>query len=199
MFENIQDQPSPFTRFFRSLQFKLLAVLLLLGAVVAVIAVGLWGSPYFAIWNMKRAAQNRDAATFCAYIDFPLLRDNLKAELNAKMLFEMNKDEKLKGNPFSGLAALAGPAMINNMIDGYVTPAAIERAFKEEAKPKDQNLATETFNKDFLTREDMSVSTNYDSFSEFHVVIGEPNQKRSILVFERRTLIDWQLVGMKLD
>jgi hypothetical protein len=36
---------------------------------------------------------------FVLIIDFPVLPENLKAELNAKMLFEMNKDDKLKNNP----------------------------------------------------------------------------------------------------
>lgn len=199
MFEQIQERPSAFGRFFQSDQFRIVAAIIMTSAVVLAVAFGFWATPYYAIWCMRSAAQNRDAAKFCSYIDFPLLRENLKGELNAKMLYEMGKNQNLKDNPFSGLAALAGPAMINNMVDGYVTPAAIERAFKEEGKPKDENVATQTFNKNFLNQRDLSFTSEYNSFNVFHILVTDTNKKTTTLVFERRALVSWQLVGMKLD
>ena len=199
MFEHIQEKPSLVSRLLKSRRFQIVCVIAMLGAVLLALLVAFWATPYYSVWSMKRAAQNRDATTFSSYIDFPRLRESLKAELNAKMLFDMKNNKELKDNPFSGLALLAAPTMINNIIDGYVTPAAIERGFKEELKLKDQNVATETFNKDFLTKDGISVDSAYQSSDEFHVIVTGPEQKQNRLVFERRSLFWWQLVGMKLD
>ena len=114
------------------------------------------------------------------------------------MLFEMQKDDKLKNNPFAGLATAAAPTMINNMIDGFVTPAAIERGFKQETpSEKDKNVAAQTLNKDFLSEEKGKVETSYKSLNEFQITFI-PNEGDPVhFIFERRSLIYWQLAGMK--
>ncbi|MGQ0762681.1 MAG: DUF2939 domain-containing protein [Acidobacteriota bacterium] len=180
------------------------------GAVLLVMAVvGVWFyfTPHLALLNMRSAAQNRDAKTFCSYIDFPVLKENLKSELNAKMLEEMSKDQKMKDNPYSGLAFAIAPAMINNMIDAYVSPAAIEKAFRgdfESSKSSSQDtkapvVTTQTFNKDFVSEEKGSVSTGYESFNEFAISYKPKTGNGSKLILERRGLWGWKLVNIKLD
>ncbi len=102
----------------------------LISFLLTVFAVYVIASPYSSLWSMKSAAENKDAETFSSYIDFPKLRENLKAELNAKMLENVAKDDGLKDNPFSGLALAAAPMMINNMVDAFVSPQGIEKLFK---------------------------------------------------------------------
>ena len=178
-----------------------------LGAVFAiVIAVWFYFTPYLALMGMRSAAQNRDAKTFCTYIDFPVLRDNLKSELNTKMLAEMNKDQRLRDNPFSGLALVMGPAIINNMIDGYVSPAGVERLFKGDYDQNSRSqsgqppaVATQTFNPDFVSKEKGAVITGYDSFNEFVVGYKPLSGTGSKLIFERRGLWNWKLVNIKMD
>ena len=202
MFESqVESESSLFTRLmsFRA-SWKLLSLLL---AGLFSIALVVWFilTPFITLWSMRNAAYNRDATTFCSYIDFPVFRENLKAELNARMLFELNKDEKLKSNPFSGLATLAGPAIINSMVDGYVTPAAIERMFRgEKPQPGSQsNFATQTFTKDFLSDENGEVTSAYKSFNEFQIAYKPKDGGGMVLVFERRALISWQLVAIKFQ
>lgn len=176
-----------------------------LGFFCALVGFGLvtafYATPYYALWSMKSAAENKDAQKFCSFIDFPVLRENLKAELSAKVLFDMKNNEEMKNNPFAGLATVAAPAMINNMIDGYVTPAAIERAFKQDTIPnKEKNIASQTLNKDFLNEEKGNVKSGYKNFNEFQIAFS-PNQggQLVVIIFERRSLIYWQLTKLKVD
>lgn len=135
MFEHIQERPSLFSRLLYSRRVRLVLWAVVIWSIAMAILLAAWATPYYSIWSMKTAAQNRDAEKFCSFIDLPLLRENLKAELNAKMLYEMGKDQKLKDNPFAGLAAIAAPAMINNMIDGYLTPSDPTKRPRRETRP----------------------------------------------------------------
>jgi hypothetical protein len=168
-----------------------------------VVAFGVWFylTPYLAVWNMRTAAVNRDAQTFCSYIDFPVFKENLKSELNAKMLVNMQQDQTLKDNPFSGLALTVVPTIVNNMVDAYISPAGIERLFKEGARQAEQtqNVPAQTFNEEFLSESKNEINTGYNSFSEFEVSIKPKTGEGSKLIFERRGLFGWQLVNMKFD
>lgn len=179
--------------------------LLIAGIVIAAVAVWLYFTPHLALRGMRSSAQNRDAKTFSSYIDFPVLKENLKAELNAKMLAEMKKNE-LKNNPFSGLAMAMAPAMINNMIDAYVSPAAIERAFKGEFDENQSSTqgpkppgAIQAFNPDFVNEQKGEVTSRYDSFNQFVVSYKPEGGASSHLIFERRGIWNWQLISIKLD
>ncbi len=175
-------------------------------AFAIVVAVWFYSTPYLALVGMRSSAQNRDAKTFCSYIDFPVLKDNLKSELNAKMLVEMNKDQTMKSNPFSGLALVMGPAIINNMVDAYISPAGVERLFNGDynqnaPSPSGQPpaVATQTFNSDFMNKEKGEVTTGYESLNEFVVAYKPKSGSGSKLIFERRGLWNWKLINIKMD
>jgi hypothetical protein len=200
MFETyIASESSLFRRLTSfNVSWKLLT-LLLAGFMLIALAIWFVLTPYLTLWNMRNAAYNRDATTFCSYIDFPVLRENLKAEINARMLFELNKDEKLKSDLFAGLATIAGPSIVNNMVDGYVTPAAIELLFKGETRQKDTqaNFGAEIFTKDFLSGQNGEVTSTYKTFNEFQIAYKPKNGEQILLILERRSLIRWQLTAMK--
>jgi hypothetical protein len=90
--------------------------------------------------------------------------------------------------------------MINSMIDGYVTPAAIERSFREGATlAQDKSAASQTLNRDFLDEQKGKIDTGYDGVNEFWVIFHSNDGKNSSMIFQRRALISWQLVNIKFD
>jgi Protein of unknown function (DUF2939) len=199
MFEYVQ-KPGRIAQMFRSRFLRIASVFVTLFTILVGVVALFLATPYYSLWNMRTAAVNRDSASFCSYIDFPVLRDNLKAELNAKMLAEMAKDDTLKNNPFAGFGAAVGPAIINNMVDGYVTPAAIDRIMKTDSTiGKDKNITTQTFNKDFLSRDVGDVESAYRTFNEFQVLYKPKDGSPVIFVFERRLGISWQLINIKFE
>ena len=54
--------------------------------IIVVIAVGyILATPYLTVYQMKIAAENQDGEALSEHIDFPVLRQNLKDQLNARL------------------------------------------------------------------------------------------------------------------
>jgi hypothetical protein len=102
-------------------------------AIVAVIAVGgaYWHySPYLALKQMRAAAEQRDADTFNAYVDYPKVRESLKGQLAVLMTDKLGSSGATSGG-FEGLGAALGLAFINPMIDSMVRPEMVMRSMQE--------------------------------------------------------------------
>lgn len=155
-------------------------------ALIVIASSTLWyfESPAWTLKGMKDAAQSHDADALNAYIDYPALRESLKAELMARMMEEAQKDK-------SGLGALGmafGSAMMGPMIDGLVSPAGMRAALlantHENAPPAASAL--------HVPEEPVIVRR---SFSEF--LVTAKDQPNSGLVFKRHGL-SWMLSGVEL-
>jgi hypothetical protein len=94
------------------------------GVVAAAAGVWFYFTPHLAVQNMKEAADERDANKLSRYIDFPAVRESMKATLNAKLMSEMAKNKK-SDSPFAGLGAAFAMAMVGPMVDAMVTPEAL--------------------------------------------------------------------------
>lgn len=155
-------------------------------------------SPFITVWGMRNAAIAKDGKRFASYIDFPVFKENLKAELNAAMMDKMSNDSSMRNNPFAGIGMMLAPALVNNMVDAMVTPQGIERMMDGQIVPAPTN-ATQTKE----TRESnpfLSGDANfsYESFGEFRVNVLNPDGKIVSLVFERHWIGDWKLAGIRL-
>jgi hypothetical protein len=156
-------------------------------AALIVIASGaLWyfESPAWTLKGMKDAAESHDADALNGYIDYPALRDSLKAELMARMTVEAQKHK----SRFGALGMAFGSAMMEPMIDGLVSPAGMRAALLatrlENAPPAASAL--------HVPKEPVIVRRN---FSEFLLTANDrPN---SGLVFKRHGL-SWMLSGVEL-
>lgn len=80
-----------------------------------------WFSPYWTLREMQAAYAAKDAEALAEYIDFPGLRNDLKADAFAEMAAEANNS---KGDGSGGLAML-GAAMVGPLIDGAVSPEGL--------------------------------------------------------------------------
>lgn len=56
-------------------------------ALIAVIAAGgwYWASPWWTLQSMKNAAEARDVDALSRHVDYPMLRENMKRQLRARM------------------------------------------------------------------------------------------------------------------
>ena len=59
------------------------------------------------------------------YVDFPRLRTSFREQLNAQLA--ENAATEMKDNPFGGLAAMLGSALVDRTVDAFVTPAGLAR------------------------------------------------------------------------
>jgi hypothetical protein len=137
---------------------------------------------------MKAAADANDADVLNSYIDYPALRESLKAEVNADMAAEAKKDK----SGFGELGLVVGTAMIAPVIDRLVTPAGMRAALVAkrdqavtEGRPK---VASE------LRVPDHPVIVRR-GLSEF--LVATKQRPGSGLVFNRHGL-SWKLSGVDL-
>lgn len=162
-----------------------------LGALALIIAAGVtWylASPDWTLRQMKAAADGNDADALNSYIDYPALREDLKAEIMAQMIAEARKDKSGLG----GLGLAIGTAMVGPVIDGLVTPAGMRAALiakREEDQTKAAPRAASA-----LRIPDEPVIVRH-GFSEF--VVASKRHPRSGLVFKRHGL-SWMLSGVEL-
>src|SRR5262245_27380548 len=80
-------------------------------------------SPYLALRGVRSALRSGDPVALEDWVDFPRLRENLKAQLNVAML--KNTNSELRDNPFSALALGLASKLVEAMVDSFVTPEGI--------------------------------------------------------------------------
>ena len=137
---------------------------------------------------MKAAADANDPDALNSYIDYPALREDLKAEIMGQMVAEAKKDK----SGFGGLGIAIGTAVIGPVIDGLVTPAGMRAALiakRDQAQTKAAPRAASA-----LRVPDDPVIVRR-GFSEF--LVTSKRQPRSGLVFKRHGL-SWKLSGVDL-
>lgn len=176
----------------------------IIAAVFALVAGAGWyfGSPAFTLNQMKAAAEANDSDKLVSYIDFPSLREDLKAEFMAHLMAESAKDN----SGFGALGMALGSAMVGPMIDGMVTPAGVRAAIianrnkdqSKEAAPDGgttSNLPKEAKSSlgGVALREDPVIK--HRGFSKF--IVASKGDPHSGMVFKRHGF-GWKLSGVDL-
>lgn len=159
-------------------------------ALIVIGSSALWyfESPLWTLKGIKDAAQSHDADALNAYIDYPALRDSLKAELMARMAAEARKDK----SGFGALGMAVGSAMIGPIIDGLVSPAGMRAALLAERDQAHSVLAPPAASPLRVPKQPVIVRR---SFSEF--VVTAKDRPDDGLVFRRHGL-SWMLSGVEL-
>ena len=159
-------------------------------------------TPYLAVRGMKSALAARDAARLSSYVNFPSLKESLKANVNAMLASEIM--EKKEANPFGAIGTALAAVIINPMIDAFVTPENLATLMKGY-EPRLGGDSTQpplvkdnTWSSDFDAGVEMSMS--YESFDRFVVTVkqkgdvGEPIS----FVFNRDGTFSWKLSALRL-
>lgn len=165
----------------------------IIGAIIALavaICGYLYATPYIALNNIKKAAQAGDSDTVSKYIDYPSVRQSFKDQMNAMMMKEMVNQED---DGFAALGAMLASTMVDKMIDGFVTPEGLTmmmqgKDLKDAAQSSEANSTTQT-----NEEEQAEYKTRYTSFSDFEVVIQDPNDSKAVTVKMVRDGLSWKV------
>jgi hypothetical protein len=157
-------------------------------------------TPYIAVWEMKSAAETKDAAKLANYVNFPALRSSLKASFRAKLASNAAKSRKQGFFGTLGAAiqvAFVNPVIetlyVNPMIDTYVTPQSLARMMKgENPKSAKAHPKSKPVEPDYVMA--------YENFDRFVVNVKKKgsSQKPVGLVFTREGLFSWKLSALRL-
>jgi len=134
---------------------------------------------------MKAAADASDADALNSYIDYPALREDLKAEITARMLADARKGKW-------GFARLGAAIETALAIDGLVSPAGMRTALIAKRDGAPSNTVTGAASALHIPENSMIVRRG---FSEF--LVATKQQPNNGLVFRRHGLA-WKLSGVEL-
>jgi len=162
---------------------KLIAVLAVTFLIIYVVA-----SPYLTVYQIKLAAEARDSAALSEHIDFGSVRQSLKDQLNIQMAQEMAADEEMQNNPFAALGAGIASAMVERIVDAYVTPSGISALMAGEKLDSENGKNEHKNSKEALKNASMA----YESFSKFTVQVEDEQGDAGKFVLRRQGL-EWKL------
>ena len=77
-------------------------------------------SPYYSVWRFGETLQARDLNALATRVDFPRVRDSLKKQIRDHFLGA--PEPKKKNDLVAQLLTAAGPSLLDQLIDAYVTP-----------------------------------------------------------------------------
>lgn len=169
---------------------------LALTVIAAVVGVWFWFTPHIAANNMKKAVEANDSATLSSYINFPSLKESLKANFNAMLATEVVKSKD--SNPFEALGAALAAAFINPMIDALVTPESL--AMMMQGNKPNLGKGKPGTEKKFSESSDTEMTMGYESFDRFAVSIKKKGDADApvTFVFHREGLFTWRLGSLRL-
>lgn len=98
--------------------------LALAAAVAVVLAIaGYWHfSPYLTLRTLQVAAEARDFETLNRHVDYPLLRESIKGQLQGALAGRMRPPSD---NPIAAIAGSLGNAMISGAVEVLVRPVTL--------------------------------------------------------------------------
>ena len=153
----------------------------------------LYAAPYIAVRNMGYAIEARDAVRLADYVEFPALKESLKATFAAT--FVADADSASSSNPFAALGTALAVTMLNPMIDSLVTPEGLATLYRgEQPRPGSAGFLSPTL--------DPSVdrSMSYENINRFIVSVRKKANPKdpTVLVYNRYGLFSWKLSAVRL-
>jgi len=173
---------------------------------ISAATVGFFFSPYWTVHNIRQAALEKDAAALSDHVDYPALRESLKANVNALLAQEVAK--KKGDNPLEAFGAALAAAFVNPLIDALVTPESLTMLLAGE-KPDVRKLGAATWNKSSSPKAEgkpaeasnVDMTGRYESLNRFIVRVKEKGSSEPPVEFvlTRHGLLSWKLSALRLS
>lgn len=167
--------------------------------VVVLVGLGCWFyyTPYLAVEKMREAAKSGDSATFSRYVNYPAVRESIKASVNAFMLSEIAKMKDK--NAFAALGTGLAMLLSGPIVDAMLTPEAVAMLMKGK-NPDIQARMLEATAKPTASEPDVDMTMGYEGIDQFVVyskVKGAPGEPIG-LVFQREGVLSWKLSSVRI-
>ena len=159
---------------------------------LAILLAAYIGYPYLTLYWIDHALLTNDKAALERLVDFPRVRETLKAEVKLALLAKAHKEAEnrpILGIFGSALAGMLAPPLVDSAVDGMVTPEAI--------------LNSETVVEHRQRNESFIDFVTYAFFSSptaFTVDLKDPEKPESPTITAVMALsgLRWRVVAVKL-
>jgi hypothetical protein len=163
-------------------------------AVAIFLAVAYLASPVLGYYRLQDAARSGNQDALEATVDFPAVRESLKAQLSAGLAAKAQSDPKLKSNPFARFGMMLAGALVGKVVDTYLTPEAIGQMVSQAKAPGAKSPV------DGIGNPKLEKHYSYISLDRFRVTAVDPARpdRPFSFVMDRRGLFSWKLVRIEL-
>lgn len=168
---------------------------LLTGAVAALVLLGAtsYASPWWRLQQLREAVSARDAARVAGFVDFPALRENVKAQVMASM------GGGLPGQERGGLLGKFGRAVatvvVDPLVDALVSPAGVT-AMLEAGDVRIPRKSGAGAPPPSSSEVKVSYTLSYRSWDR--VAIEREGGDGGAFILHRHGLWTWKLVGVEM-
>lgn len=181
---------------------------------VALAAAAFYSTPYIALYSIHRAIERNDAEAVSRFVDFPVLRENIREKVLAYMVEAVPQSE---GVALGGLSQMLATTAANQMVDRMVSPAGVmmlmqgagslkqipplQQRQQSPQVPQQEDGATATTPPQpadpmaVARSPARDVRVSYQGWSK--VRVGVPLEPGG-LIFRREGLWDWRLIAVEL-
>ena len=167
---------------------------ILLFSFLAILLLGFLGSgPFFFFYSIKISLDEKNSNKLSSNINFPLLRLNIKEQLNA----ELSRKIKLESGIFNILAEGFANSLVDEAVDGLLTPENIERLIKGEEPSSILKNEKIEYNVDYSYDILDSIKYKYESHKKFSVFVKGKNNKQIKLILGRSGFY-WKLINITI-
>lgn len=174
--------------------------------VVVALAVVVWAyfAPHLTMRAMRLAAERGDAEALAAHVDFPAVRDDLKAQFSAAASERIGGDGSGGWRDFGAALATAAAAPA---IDALVSEESLMLLFAGRDMARGRLIAQPapapseaTAHTDVATRSRWNPTMGYADLSTFTVRfdLNDDPALPATLVFKRHRLLWWKLSAVRL-
>ncbi|WP_167784649.1 DUF2939 domain-containing protein [Ramlibacter rhizophilus] len=184
------------------------AAALALAGLALLLAAYWWASPYLAVRELGAAARAGDGERFSAHVDYPRVRESLKAQMAARL--QRSATDVPGEHPLAGMGRIVGLAMIDPVVETLVRPEVVMLALRQELVVSGDGAAPRAPTAPATSPADAArgrtSAWHYEREGPNRLVVvprpapdGASSPKRPVtLVFERRGFARWDLVELRL-
>lgn len=173
-------------------------LLLLLGLIVVLLAGWLVSGPYLTLRGLAQAIEQKDTSRLDRYVDFPLLRANLRAQLDDYVVRRAGPD--VQSNLVGALLLTAGQRLSGTAVDAMVTPTGIGALLEGHTlwKRASNDLeSNDAYAAPRAARPLEGATHRFESASRFTATTHTPQGAPVVFVLQRQGL-QWKLVNIEL-
>lgn len=168
-------------------------------AVAVVLIASSYASPYVTLHQIKTALAERDAAALASHVDFPALRESVKAQMNGAMADSVEA-AGASGNPFAAMGQAVAGAMLGKVVDAMVSPAGVVAMVNQSALGRaSDGRAGDAMSVSAPGKSRQDYSAGYTGWDKFSIRASAQDQDRGgALVLRRHGLWNWKLSAIEV-
>jgi len=169
-----------------------------LTALLILITIYFICSPYIAVYNIKNSIKYNDPNKLSDNVDFQLLRQNIKDQLN--LYFIKTAGEELKDNPFSSIGMVFASKFTNDLVASLITPYGISHLM--QGKTNSLNNDSQKLSIDQLKKLKALFSEahyDFDGINTFTISSPIQNAKpdKVVVFYLKRYGLTWKLTNIE--